>query len=334
MDIDKIIEKALSTGTGEGADFLDDETARFFIEKIQEQIWCRSVFRSIPMASKTLNIPKILTNAKVYYESTENTNAVSTGFTTGTVQLIAKKFMSRIDASEEAYEDWTQSVQEIINNSFVNRMARAEEEAILIGDTDHATTETEASATSALWYAKDHKLVWDGILTIGTDDSDAATPVDATAVILSSGDVNTGGDLTPEVVAEALYNLGDYADDASRLFMFLNRYTGNRLRTNPELLTVDKYGQMATVLNPVINEIGSYMGIRTVISSFVTNAYGVITHRDNGIIGDRRKIKIKTAEWIDNDSRKTVVTERLDFAVENKDAIVAITDLRTPVAAS
>ncbi len=320
------LQKALNTTGGTGGDFLPTPLARTFIDLVREQMFFRQVFRTIYMPGKTLDFPKILSGPQVYYESTEATvEAVETAMTTGTVRMTARKFMAQLKASEEIFEDASQDMNAIFRNHFAAGMAEAEEETCIVGDRSHtATAVSEAAASDANWYSKDHRLAWNGLLTLGGD----------IVGTLSSGNraanrVNASGvEMSTLLVRQLLYNLGKYGRRMSDIVLIVNPWSANQLLDDPKLVTLDKYGPNATIFT---GEFGKIYGKVTVIQSdFCTDGYAVGTHKSNVIIGDRRLIKLKSEDMIEYDARRIVISQRADMAVEHQDAICQIWSLDTP----
>lgn len=312
------LRKALTTEAGVGGDFLPTPLADEFIDFVRDLNVCRQIFRAVTMTSKTLDFPKILSAAKVYYQSTEAGESTATEFTTGTVRLTAKKFMSQIMVSEELYEDSNTDFQAIVRDQFGAAVAEAEEEVMLMGDTAHtATAATEAAGNDANWFSKDHRLTWDGLYTL------------AGRVASSSPRVQAGGAaMTTAIVREAMFNMGKYGRVMQNLVVFLNPWSINQLLDDPKLVTVDKYGPNATIHS---GEFGKLYGKIMVLSSdYLPDGGGVMTHIRNPVIGDRRLIKIKSEEVIQNDARRTVVSVREDFKVEHHRALCQIIELEHP----
>jgi hypothetical protein len=316
------LRKALSTTAGAGGDFLPLPLATEFIRYIWDQNFLRQLFRVVTMPTKTLDYPKILTKPRVFYESTEGAAAVQTDFTTATLRLTAKKFFSEMRLSMEVIEDAAQDMQGITRDHFSSALAASEEEAMLQGDVDHTHTETDVdAATSANWYTKDHRLIWDGLLTLSSDiagsidlDTRAANRVDA-----------GGGDMTTLQARQAMYNLGKYGRVMDNIVLILNPWSANQLLDDAKLVTLEKYGPKATIFT---GEFGKLYGKIIVINSaYCTDGYGVATHVGNPIMGDRRAVKIKSEELISNDQKKFVISERADFSIMRKGALCQIHDL-------
>lgn len=315
------IMKALSTTAGAGGDFLPTPLATDFIKWIRDRNFCRQLFRVVTMPNKTFDWPKILSAAKVYLES-EGGTATQTNITTGTVRLTAKKLMSQILATEELYEDANQDFDMIIRDHFAAAVAEAEEQSMILGDTTHtATSVSEAVATEADWFTKDNRLSWDGLLTLGGRIASAAPRVNGGSAAMSTA-----------IARQMMYNLGKYGRVMQDLVLFVNPWSANELLDDAKLVTIDKYGQNATI---VTGEFGKLYGkARVINSAFVTDGYAVMTHRSNPVIGDRRKIKIKDEEVIQSDQRRTVVSVRMDFKVEHHEAICQAYSLNLPSDAS
>ncbi len=316
------LRKAMSTSAGAGGDFLPTPLADEFIDYVREMNVCRQLFRTVTMTSKTLDFPKILSAAKVYYQSTEAGEATETSFTTGTIRLTAKKFMSQMIVSEELYEDSNTNFQTVVRDQFANAVAEAEEEAMLVGDTTHtATAASDAASTTANWFTKDHRLTWDGLYTLAGRVASSAPRVDAGGAAMSTA-----------LVRQAMFNMGKYGRVMQNLVVFLNPWSVNQLLDDSKLVTVDKYGPDATIHS---GEFGKLYGKITVISSdYLPDGGGVITHVRNPVIGDRRLIKVKSEEVIQNDARRTVTSTRLDFKVEHHGALCQIYALEHPSSTS
>lgn len=323
------IRKALSTAAGTGGDFLPTPLATEFIKYVFDQNFLRQAFTVVPMISKTRDYPKILGGTKVYYQSTEGGTAQQTGLNTGTIRLEAKKFMARMDATEEVLEDAQQDMQTIIRDHFAATLAAAEEETMIQGDPAHSpTTATESLADETTWFNKDHRLAFQGLLTLSADISGSLA-----SDTRAANRVNAHGlDMSTAIARQAMYNLGKYGRVMSNLILILNPWSANQLLDDQKLVTLEKYGPNATIFT---GEFGKLYGKVAVINSaYCTDSYGVITHKGNPVIGDRRKVRIKQMDWIQEDTKIYVITERMDFTVMYKSALCQIYNLDTPSTAS
>lgn len=326
--LNQAIKKALNTTAGSGGDFLPTPLATKFISYVRDKNFFRSTFPTTTMKTKTKDYPKVLGNTKVYYQPTEGGTANKTNMKTGTIQLSAKKFMAQIDMTEEVLEDAEGDFKSVVRNHFAEQLAAAEEEAMISGDASHATTSTESAATDTNWFENDHRLIFNGLLTLASDiagvienDTRAANRVNASGV-----------DMSTAIGRQAMFNLGKYGRVMSDLILILNPWSANQLLDDTALKTIDKYGSKATIVS---GEIGALYGkIKVINSPYCTDGYGVMTHKSNPLTGDRRKVRIKEDENISDDIRFFVITSRIDFTVLYKGALCQIYNLDTPSDAS
>jgi hypothetical protein len=316
-DLQRLI-KAITIGTaGDAAHpFLPAPLAATFIDIVTENNNFRKIFRSFNMQSRTREVPKLLTGTDVYYQSSEATAGEETTFTASSITLEAKKLFAWLEVSEETFEDGVIDMKSMIRNIFARGMGIAEEKAFLTGDVDHTpTTATKSLASGNTWFTKDARLAFDGILTIARE---------------SGTSMHINGAATTDVFGEALYRLGLYAKQTSQLISFLNPWSCNQLLRDTSLKTVDKYGAKATLLTGEIGEL--YNKWKIINSDHIPNGQGVTTHRDNVIIGDRRRIKLAEDTVIKNDSTLMAISERVAMEVEYDAAVLGMFGLTSPSA--
>jgi HK97 family phage major capsid protein len=315
-DLQKLM-KAVTIGSGGAANpFLPSPLASAFIDIVTENNTFRKVFRSVKMNSRTRTIPKFLTGTNVYYQSAEATQGQETTFTASSIQLTAKKLFAWIEISEETFEDGVTDMNEAIKMLFARGMGIGEEKAFLVGDVDHApTTAVEASADATTWFNKDSRLAFDGIVTIGRESG--------TKQIVN-------GAATVDVFGEAIYRLGLYAKQTAQLIAYVNPWSANQLMRDSDVKTVDKYGPKATLLTGEVGEI--FNKFKIINSDYIPNGQGVVTHKDNVVLGDRRLIKMKEDEIIKNDSVVWAISERVAMEVEYDAAVLFLQGFSTPTA--
>lgn len=307
--------KTITTGGG-AAGFLDTDLVSTYIDVVRELNTVRNLFRVVPMKAKTRTIPKLSTATKVYYQATEGGQGQETSFTSTQLTLTAKKLMSWIEISEETFEDSVGDMKSVIMNMFAQGMADGEEEAFLVGDVDYPNlTATEGSATSTVWFNKDVKLAFDGILTIGIESGTRQV---------------AAGDMTVDIAREMIYRLGRYGKRSKDLILYLNPWSSNQLLGDSKLITVDKYGANATVLTGEIGKL--FNQIRTFQSDYIPDTKGVMVNRNNVIIGDRRRVKIADDVVVKNDTVLWAITERVALEVEYDAGVIAVTRLTAPTA--
>lgn len=312
--LEAALMKSITTAAGQGGDFIPEELADDFIRYVREKTFCRQMFRAWRMGSKTRDVPKMLSGMTVWYEPSEITTARETSFTTGTITLTAKKFLAQVLYSTEIEEDSSFSIDDIIVDDFTNAVAEAEEQAMLVGDTDHtAAAATVAAATDANWFTKDCRLIFDGLYTLA-QSSGAASPVNA-----------GGASLTETHIRYAIHRLGKYGRNFKNDVLFVDSFNALELLDRDCFKTLEKYGPNATIFS---GEVGSVWGqVKVINSSFLDEGTAVMTHAGNPVIGDRRRIKIKDEEVIADDAKRVVTSERLDFTVQYAAALVRIYNL-------
>lgn len=316
----KLLNKAIRIGAGQvnnvANPFLPAPLAATFIDIVTEFNNFRRIFRSMKMNSATRTIPKILTGTEVFYQPYEATEGVETNFTSGNIQLVAKKLFAWLEISEETFEDGVVDMRSMIRMLFARGMGISEERAFLVGDVDHTPlTATKSAASGNLWYNKDARLAFDGLVTIGRESGTQQT---------------VNGAATVEVFGEAIYRLGLYAKRFSELISFVNPWSANQLLRDDKLMTVDKYGAKATLYT---GEIGRIYGKWVIINSdYVPSGQAVSTVRDNVIIGDRRRVKFAEDQAVKNDSTIWAISERVDMEVEYDDAVLFMGGLQKPTA--
>ena len=296
--------------------FLPDPLAATFIDIVTEHNNFRKVFRAIPMKSRVRTIPKLLTGTKVYYEANEAHTGKETSFSAGTIEMVAKKLFAWIEISEETFEDGILDMRSMIRNLFARGMGEGEEKAFLTGDVDHTpTTATEANGSDdydGTWYDHDVRLAFDGLLTIGLEDG-INFPVN--------------GNCDVDVFRQGIYKLGRFGRQQSQLITFLNPYSANQMLADDDLRTVDKYGAKATILTGEIGELFNKWKI--IQTDYIPEGYGVSTHRDNVILGDRRRVKFAEDAIIKDDSVVWAISERIALEVEYDEAILVFSGLTT-----
>jgi len=308
----ELIEKAV-TSSGV-SDFIPTIVAAEFIKNLREKNIMRQNFRTINMPSAVYNVPRVSTGTTVYYVS-EGSTAPETSVSSGVMALTAKKLFAQVLVNEEAIEDAVANMMEVVREDFVDAMATAEERAMIQGDSDYAdTTETEGDADADTWYTKDSRLAFDGALALA-ESGDAATKINADS-----------GSMTTSLVNRARYGLGKFGRYASNLIMVVNPISAKQLREDDKIVTIDKFGPQATIK---LGWVTTVYGINIIESGQCTDGYAFCCPKDNLVIGDRRKIKVKTEEVIESDQRRIVLSERIAFSIRYPGGIIEIYGLST-----
>lgn len=306
------IKKALATAGDlkiDDADggYLPKPIADEVVKYITEINYCRQIFRTIEMKNKTLDLPVITSGratvgAGVYYVPSQvdiSGKAVQIGPKLHSVRLESKKFMAYANVDEDDIEDATLDVVDLLLESFAEAFAEAEECAMLIGDVDYATADSPRKA-------------FNGLLTLAQDASMTVDQALTTTALEVAG--------IEEGISLAIKKLGKYGRNKGNLVCFVDSGIAEALRRSKRL--VNLY-QFAGVREGGADAVSIY-GVKILESSYLDGAVGgktgvaVICPKDEPIIGDRRLIKIKSKELIEDDKRRYVISERLDFGVRHK----------------
>jgi HK97 family phage major capsid protein len=325
MSLDDAIKKAMGCNvepemlkqlvSDELGDFIPEEYANEFIDLVREKNWTRDLFRTVTMPTATFYIPKITGDASVYYVSTEATAPTESKpafAAAGSVKLEAIKLMGYVQVSNETDEDSRIAMMPIIKTSMAESIARAEEEAIIMGQYKSYVSGDPRSAFIGLC-----KLAANAGQEVVADNDNLIGAIEAARV-----------------------QLGVHGRDVSQLVLLVNPYTGSLIRQLEAVLTVDKYGAGATIHK---GEVGKVMGITVVedfylpeditsIATFYAPAtaelgLAVLVNKSSPIIGDRRKVKFDQDKVVSTDSIEIAISERIGFTVQYVEAICNITGL-------
>lgn len=326
MSLDDAIKKAIGVNvekalvSGDEGDFIPKEYADEFINIVREKNWCRQLFTAITMTASTMYIPKVTGDANVYYISTEATaptvESKPTFAAAGSVALEAKKLMAYATISNEADEDAKIAMMPIIKESFAASIAKAEEEAMIVGN------------YVAFAGAQDRRKAFNGLLKLA--NAAGQTESYATSLIAT--------------IETARRKLGVHGRDVKKLVLLVNPYTASALRQLEQVLTIDKYGAKATVLS---GEVGKVMGITIVENSYIpldstdeaslytpTHAdkgLALLVNRDYPIIGDKRQVKFDQDKVVSTDSIEIAISERIGFTVQHVEGLCEIDSLANGV---
>jgi len=331
MSLDDAIKKAMGVSlepealkalvSPEAGDFIPEEYANEFIDLVREKNWTRDLFRTVTMPTATFYIPKITGDASVYFVSTEAqapTESKPAFAAAGSVKLEAIKLMGYVQVSNETDEDSRIAMMPIIKTSMAESIARAEEEAIIMGQAD------------GTFANDDPRKAFKGLVKIATE---------AGQVVVADNE-----DLIA-TIERARVQLGVHGRDVSQLILLVNPYTGSLIRQLDQVLTVDKYGAGATIHK---GEVGKVMGI-TVVEDFYLpedatgkavyyapadpeTGLAVLVNKQSPIIGDRRKVKFDQDKVVSTDSIEIAISERIGFTVQYAEALCNITGLTNRIA--
>lgn len=283
------------------------------------------LFQRIDLPTNPWKLPIEGADATAYRvaEPTGDTESKPTASTPGTVAATfdAEIFGARTLWSRSLDADSAIAMQPFVLRKLVQAFVNAEERAILDGDTDgtHQDSDTHsAGATDAAW-------AWDGLRKKALAQT-VATATTCTALNLG-------------VVRKAMGKWGVNPADLAFIIGVSNLHA---LLADTNLLTVDKMGPQAVILN---GQIGSVFGVPVIVSEFVretlnasgvydaittTKTYMLCVNRMEYAIGQRMAIDVEVDESIYRETfqRVGVMFQREDFqhigsAATNEDCAIA-----------
>lgn len=310
--------KAMDTQTaGEGAEWLPTAFSANLVEEIRYATEVVQLFPvvTIPRAAGSIKLPKAGADPTVKFVA-EETSDTGTKFPastpgTGNVELVPKKFVTRILFSTEAEEDLIIPVLDYIRNQkIIPTIAEAMEDAAINGDATGAHMDSDVTASD------DVRKAFDGMRA----SVQAAYDVDAGNIDPS----NSGFNAKFLAAAAAMRKYGQNRRD---LFAVFGNNSSWAILNNASVVTVEKYGQGAAILT---GEIGRFMGIPIVVSGKVRenlNAAGVydgvttnrthvmICHKGAFAVGLKRDLTIKASDvlYMETDQTVVVATMRKAF---------------------
>lgn len=307
--------KSLSTGgSATGAEWMPTQFSSQLVDMITVSLKVASNFARINIPANTFKIP-IATSDDVAFlvAETNSDNLLDDAnsypkFTpaTGNVTFNAKKLAAIVVFSEEAEEDSIIPLLAFIRGKIANAMSNAQERATLDGDTTATHMDFDVTA------ATDARKAWMGMRlrakTTWSNTTDLAT-----------FNLDNIRDMRSQLTAA-------FAENPESLFYVTSVKVMLKLLKFPEFMTIDKYGDRATIVTGEIGRIdGSPLQTskysRDDVASTGVNTTGgpntksllYLQNRLGFMYGDRREIKIDSARMIISGQGYMVISQRLDF---------------------
>jgi len=306
------LAKALdSTTTAEGVEFVPTGFSRDLIDRVRITAQVASLFVEIQMPTDPFKIPGrafARSKAKLLAESTADSATKITAVTPGTrnVQFDARKLGARVLWSLELDEDSIIAMAPLLRDELVEGLAYALEDADINGDTTATHQDTDTQAGAADLAAK----AWIGLRK------------HALANTLTT-DLSTFNIAGLRTLRSKLTKYG--ANPRDLAWVVSSKVLLTKLLSLAEVVTVDKYGPLATV---VTGELAKLDGAPVIVSEEMrddVDATGVngatgntkstmaIVNRRAWGHGVRRSPTLKTKEDIETDQLIIVGTWRGDF---------------------
>lgn len=260
-------------------------SSRFFEEFELDRLVERQ-FRTENMPSNPYDLPVQDTVSKARIQA-ENATLTDVKFDTSKITLNAKKLTEFSILSTEIDEDSAPNILSAARDNVMQAQERAVEDSILNGD-DTATMDSDIGG------AEDNRRAWKGLRKLAIDNSANGATVDFLNAAITLTQARN--------MREAM---GKYGSKVMDLRWFVSPKTMNQFLDIDEVITLEKFGNAATVIK---GEIGRLDGIPIINSEFQRddlNASGVhdgvttdrsvimLANRTRFFKGQRRAIRVK-----------------------------------------
>lgn len=306
-----------STVVSGGDEWVPTAMASSYAEEYELEHKLQDKFKQLNMPSNPFDMPVIsgVTKAK---KIAENTAMSDSSFTTDKIQFSATKLAEYYILPEELTEDSAPDFLAAGRDEVVKAQMRAVEVAIISGDDDgtHIDSDTQAGAANLAeksWKGLRRQALANSANGSTYDFANAASSKAKLQVLKGRG--------------------GKYFVNPSECLWLCGPKVYSQLVGLDEVLTMDNYGPMATVLQGAL---ASYMGVPVYVSDMyredlnATGVYdGVTTDRGSIILvnksrwflAQRRAIKVKLVQDLPNHDRWLLASyQRVDFKGHAQDA--------------
>jgi hypothetical protein len=299
----KRVLRAMDTDTSaEGIEWIPTGVGATLNERVRAAGKVAPLFDSINLPTNPWKWPLEGADATAYRvaEPTSDTATKVTVSTpgTGAATFDAEIFGARVLFSRSLEADSAIAILPYVQRKIVQAFVDAEEKAILDGDTDgtHQDSDVGASTTDA-------RTAWDGLRKRG----------------LANSSVSAGGAITPALLAARRADMDQYGINPSDLAIIVGMGAYYTLVTDTAVVSVDKYGPMATVHT---GELGSLYGIPIIVSEWVrsdlnasgvydgittTKTYALVVNRKQWVMGHRTPLSLETDDSIYRETYQRVV---------------------------
>ena len=293
----------------QNADFIPTQFSASLLDDVRLQLKVAALFQRLQLPRSPFTNP-VKGARQVAYLVGESTSDSSNKIPTSdpiskNMTFTAVKFAVRNLFSDEFAEDSIVPVLPWVRSELVQAMADAEEDAIQNGD--NASTHQHSDVTAA----NDRRKAYDGLL-LHSGASAGAAAVDI-------------GTLSTANLRSIRKKMGRFGVDSSNLAWVTSISGYIQMLSLTEVMTVDKYGAMATVLS---GEMGKFDGAPIVVSEFsrqdlnATGTYDATTITKTNIllvstpsflIADFGAAKAESDRDIETQQTIVVTSRRTDF---------------------
>jgi N4-gp56 family major capsid protein len=250
----------------------------------------------MPANRNQFSIPGRSTDA-IAYLIAPGADAIESTIAAGKITFATDRIKTLVSVTDQADQEAVVAVMDLVKQELVHSLARASEKGIIAGDT-------------AFTDANDVRKAFDGLLKI--------------AVV---GGMTVDGGATAMSAAKALAarkKLGVYGLNLTDLAIIAPVNVAYDMLGIAEVLTVDKYGQAATILT---GEIGKLYGMPIVASSYIPSNLTALGVVDSVTPGTKTAVLVVNKRFFGIADRGTIGLEEERKAVSSSTLYVGYRDL-------
>lgn len=302
--------KAFGTDvSGAGAEWIETAISSSYIEEYLLEKKVANLFQEIPMPTNPFKLPQE-TAGSVAEIVGEGAAAGEDNGGTGSLTFDAKnKLVKLYNLPEELNEDSAVTFLSIGRKQILDAQIRAAETALINGDSDG----THMDMANA-YAAKDARRAVDGLRKLALANS------------ANGGTVDFGAALGETKLDTMIKQAGKFSLNPRECLFIVSPQGYHQMTALPNVLTVDKFGPMATILSGLL---AAYKGRGIIASEFLSeamNASGIVAaggtkggilmvNKTRFYIGRRRPIKIRVAmdSRAEYDRWQLASYQRMDF---------------------
>jgi HK97 family phage major capsid protein len=279
--------KAFGTDvSGSGAEWIMTAVSQQYIEEYELERKVASLFREIPMPTNPFKLPVVKANtvARIIGEGAQ---ATANNFGTDSLTFdAANKLHEYYVLPEELNEDSAPAILEIGRAQLMEAIDRAMETALLNGDLSGTHMDSDVTASS------DARKLWKGLRKRALANS-------------ANGSVETfSSAITTAKLDAMLARAGKFGINPRECVFIVSPQGYNQMVSLPEVTTVEKFGQQATILTGAL---AAFRARPIIVSEFVRedlNASGVydattvnntcvfLVNKTRFLLGRRRPVRI------------------------------------------
>lgn len=337
--VERVKNALAGAGATTGATMLPTETADEIIEIVYERNFMRSIFPSMPMSTRTINVPSLTGSISFHEQTLADTEAgtaqAESRPATSEITMTLKTMIANVPIGNYLIAYGVEGLLAVIRDDIAQRLAHNEQALMLNGDTQAVA----ANNINNAYHAANNPG------GVGAANNDYLFMFDGLRK-LAGKSVTVAGAFAATNLASAIKELGVYAEDRSALCMIVSRNLEVQLLGLSQLQTVDKYGPSATI---VTGEVGKIYGVRVFATSVMpdnlgatgvvpaafngTKTMALLLHMRSPLIGNPtvadRRFSIDFHDEPTKDRFVLIPKQDIAFSVRYADAVCKILDLTT-----